>query len=64
MIKLASKSPSDNNDFKKPELDSTLVKPNPANVNKKLSNHNVQPKSAGTARSTLRLPAQAMQDKE
>ena len=64
MIKLASKSSLNMDDYKKPVLDTTLVKPNPSNSNKKSTLSPALGKPANTVKPTLHLPAQAMKNKE
>jgi hypothetical protein len=63
MIKLASESPSNMDDYKKQLLESTLVKLNPESSQKK-SATDTPPKSANTVKPTLRLPARAEQKTE
>ena len=64
MIKLASKSQLDMDDYRKSPSESKLVKPNPANGQKKSSSPMAPSQSANTVKPTPRLPAQAAQDKE
>lgn len=64
MIKLASKSPLNMDGYKKPVLDTALVKPNPSNSNKKSTLSAASGKPVKTVKPTLHLPAQVKKNKD